>query len=84
MMKTASLMVAAAACLGLLSAPALAKHKGHARSCYDYAWESQDMKDCLANPDGMKHMPMHKHMKKGMKRDMKGMKGMKEMHDKKS
>lgn len=30
---------------GKATAKKTAKHK---RSCYDYAWESQDMKDCLA------------------------------------
>jgi len=33
-------------------------HKSrHKMSCYDYAWESQDMKDCLAKPgSGQKTM----------------------------
>ena len=41
----------------------------HAWSCYDYAWESQAMKDCLANPGAakppmvrhavMRHAPVH-------------------------
>jgi hypothetical protein len=33
----------------------MAAHK-HAASCYDYAWESQDMRDCLADK------PMHHKM----------------------
>ncbi|HEV2547461.1 MAG TPA: hypothetical protein VGU20_08990 [Stellaceae bacterium] len=39
----------------LVTLPALAAHK-HAASCYDYAWESQDLKDCLAGK------PMHQKM----------------------
>jgi hypothetical protein len=56
MPKIAPLIIAAAA-LALLASPAMAKH---AASCYDYAWESQDQKDCLAHPESMKHHhPMH-------------------------
>ena len=29
------------------------KHMKHMKSCYDYAWESQDQKDCLAKHGGM-------------------------------
>jgi hypothetical protein len=28
----------------------------HKMSCYDYAWESQQMKDCLAKKEGKKPM----------------------------
>ena len=28
----------------------------HQMSCYDYAWESQQMKDCLAKKEGKKPM----------------------------
>jgi hypothetical protein len=28
----------------------------HKMSCYDYAWESQQMKDCLAKMEGKKPM----------------------------
>jgi uncharacterized protein involved in copper resistance len=83
MFKYASVLAMAIAASSLLATPAEAAR--HQFSCYDYAWESQDQKDCLANPD---HMPMHKmphkrmhHSMKDMKRmhDMKDMKG---MHDK--
>jgi hypothetical protein len=31
--------------------PMTMAHKSrHKMTCYDYAWESQDMKDCLAKP----------------------------------
>jgi hypothetical protein len=40
----------------MLALPAMAAHK-HAGSCYDYAWQSQDMKDCLAD------RPMHHNMR---------------------
>jgi hypothetical protein len=47
----------------LLALPAMAAPK-HAASCYDYAWESQDMKDCLAgkpmhHKTSAMHMCMH-------------------------
>jgi len=60
------------------SAPAAAKpaaktmahktmHKAvHKASCYDYAWQSQAMKDCLAKGD--KPMKMKKSMKKKAKK----------------
>jgi hypothetical protein len=71
MFKSACLIAAAAAVVAFAATPASAKHKW---SCYDYAWESQDMKDCLAHPEKAS-MPMHKaHHKKhgGMKKmDMK-------------
>jgi hypothetical protein len=77
MVKSAFVIAIAVAATAVLAPPALAAK--HQRSCYDFAWESQDMKDCLANPD---HMPMHKmrhtHMHHGMEhmKDMKDMKGM--------
>jgi hypothetical protein len=74
MIKTASLIAAVAAVAALSATPALAKHKP---TCYDYAWESQDQKDCLAHPEKMKSMPMHKAHHKPMKKDMKDMKDMK-------
>jgi hypothetical protein len=63
MFKTACLIAAAAAVM-FAAAPASAKHKW---SCYDYAWESQDQKDCLAHPEKAKAMAPHKahHKKKG-------------------
>jgi len=86
MVKSAFVVALAVAAAALLATPVEAAR--HRFSCYDYAWESQDQKDCLANPDHDKHMPMHtmrhKHMHHGMK-DMKGMhdmKDMKGMHDK--
>jgi hypothetical protein len=64
---------------GLLALPAMAAHK-HAASCYDYAWESQDMKDCLDGKSrprkmGAMHARMHErgshgHMMKHMRHDM--------------
>ncbi len=74
MFKSASLIAAGAALAALAATPALAKHKF---TCYDYAWESQDQKDCLAHPEKAKtmHKAHHKHMKK----DMKEMHDMKEM-----
>jgi hypothetical protein len=75
-MRTSVYLLTALASAVLLASPALAaKHKS---SCYDYAWQSQDMKDCLAHPEKMKaaHKPMHKATKA---KDMKGMKDMKDM-----
>jgi hypothetical protein len=72
MFKSACLIAAAAAIAAIAATPAsAAKHKW---SCYDYAWESQDQKDCLAHPE---KAAMHKahHKKKG---------GMKQMDMKKS
>ncbi|HXZ01697.1 MAG TPA: hypothetical protein VEI03_17010 [Stellaceae bacterium] len=74
MFKSASLIAAAAAVAALAATPALAKHKF---SCYDYAWESQDLKDCLAHPEKAKAMPVHKAHHKHMKKDMHDMKDMK-------
>lgn len=63
MLKTASLLAALAA-VALVATPALAAN--HPFSCYDFAWQSQEMKDCQANPDKFKAM-MHKGMMhKGM------------------
>lgn len=88
MVRYASLVVAVAAA-ALLATPALAAQ--HKFSCYDFAWQSQDMKDCLANPQKFEaehkhmhkamHKPMHKAMhkaakKKAMPKDMKNMKDM--------
>ena len=54
----ASLFVAVAEA-ALFDTPAMAaKHKF---SCYDLAWQSQEMKDCLANPSKYEHMAAHKH-----------------------
>lgn len=74
MFKSVSLIAAAAAAAALAATPAVAKHKF---SCYDYAWESQDQKDCLAHPEKAK--PMHKAHHKPMKKDMKDMHDMKDM-----
>jgi len=97
MVRYASLVVAVAAA-ALLATPAHATQ--HKFSCYDFAWQSQDMKDCLANPQKFeaehKHMQMHKAMHKPMhkamhkaekkKAKMKDMKDMpnKDMPEKKS
>lgn len=80
MLKTAILTAAAVALAATVVAPAMAAKP--IRSCYDFAWESQDQKDCLANPDMLKHMGHHK----GMKHEMHGkhMKGMEHMDMKKS
>jgi hypothetical protein len=52
----------------LLALPALAAHK-HTASCYDYAWESQDLKDCLAGkPMHQKMGAMHACMREDCKR----------------
>ncbi len=89
MVKYASLF-AALATVALLTTPALAaKHKF---SCYDFAWQSQDMKDCLANPKQFMamhmhkpmHKPMHKAAKKMKAKDMKSMPEKKDMPEKKS
>jgi hypothetical protein len=80
MLKTASLTVIAAALAASFALPASAKP----RSCDDYAWESQAMKDCKARPEKMEHRAKahHKAMKHDDMKDMKhdGMKDMK--HDK--
>jgi hypothetical protein len=73
MSRPVTLLVAFAAA-ALAASPALAAHKF---SCYDYAWQSQDMKDCLANPaqwEKTHHMAMHKPMHKAMHKPMKAMK----------
>lgn len=33
---------------------AMHRHHRHKMSCYDYAWQSQDMKNCLARSGKMK------------------------------
>ncbi len=53
MMRLISLTAAVA--MSMTAFPAIAAHK-HATTCYDFAWESQDMKDCLAGK------PMHHNM----------------------
>ncbi len=80
MVKTAILTAAALALATGAVTPALAAKP--IRSCYDFAWESQDQKDCLANPDMLKHKGHHK----GMKHETHGqhMKGMEPMDMKKS
>ncbi|HUH85512.1 MAG TPA: hypothetical protein VLX85_12960 [Stellaceae bacterium] len=81
MLKTAILTAAAfALATGAVTPAWAAKPIG---SCYDFAWESQDQKDCLANPDMLKHMSHHKGMKH-MKymthgKHMKGMEHMEHM-----
>jgi len=89
MLKSASWLVAAGACLAFAAGPALAADMPatqpaatkpapkptmakpvvaagtpvkphHVWTCYDYAWESQAMKDCLNKP-AMAKMPMHRH-----------------------
>ena len=78
MLKTVSWLVAACACLAFVAGPALAADMPatkpaaapmkmaakphHKWSCYDYAWESQQMKDCLDKASATKpmHHPMHK------------------------
>ena len=74
-----SAFVVAIGLAALLTTPAFAAK--HQRSCYDFAWESQDQKDCLANPDKMRHMSMHKTRHKPMHHGMTD-KDMKGMHDK--
>jgi hypothetical protein len=60
MSRHVTLLVALAAA-ALVATPALAAHKF---SCYDLAWQSQDMKSCLANPQQWeKTHHMHKPMK---------------------
>jgi hypothetical protein len=74
MFKSACLIAAAAAVVAFAAPPASAKHKW---SCYDYAWQSQQQKDCLAHPEkAAMHKTHHTHKKKGgMKHmDMKDMK----------
>jgi len=80
MLKTTIFAAAAFALATGAAIPALAAKP--IRSCYDFAWESQDQKDCLANPDMLKHMSHHK----GMKHMTHGkhMKGMEHMDMKKS
>lgn len=52
---------------GFATAASAAGHKGHhARSCYDYAWDSQEQKDCLAKGD-TQPAPAKKHHKKAAK-----------------
>ena len=68
MLRYVSLIAAVAAMAAVYTMPAAAKHKF---SCYDYAWESQDQKDCLAHPEKAKMMPAHKGHHKAMKKDMK-------------
>ncbi len=62
MLKNASWLVAAGAVLALTVAPAFAADmpmkKHHAMTCYDYAWQSQEQKDCLDKKPMDK--PMHK------------------------
>jgi hypothetical protein len=67
-------MMAAVAMTGLLAMPALAataKSAGgdkptahHGMSCYDYAWQSQEMKDCLAKKTSAQKPASHKHTHK--------------------
>lgn len=69
MFKSACLIATALAVVALAAPPASAKHKW---SCYDYAWESQDQKDCLAHPEKAKAVHKAHHKKKDMKQmDMK-------------
>jgi hypothetical protein len=88
MLKPAVRLVTVCAGLALAAAPALAAdmamkhgemHAGHHHkmSCYDFAWQSRAMKDCLAKPATMKepakkmHHPMHHEMmKKPMEKPM--------------
>jgi len=64
--------MAAVAVTGLLAMPVtaasaapadsgkpMASHHHH-MGCYDYAWESREMKDCLAK-HASAHKPMHTH-----------------------
>ena len=80
MVKSATIIAVAVAASALLATPVLAAK--HQRSCYDHAWESQDMKDCLANPDSVNHKPMHKMAHKRRHHGMAHMKDMKGMDDK--
>jgi len=51
------LTIVATAAVALLASPAMAKHVA---TCYDYAWESQDQKDCLEHPETLnQHHPAH-------------------------
>ncbi len=75
MIKALPFIAAAVIGAALVAAPADARQK-HARSCYDYAWDSQDQKDCLANPDAMKHKAAERHGKKHMHHEKMHKKGM--------
>jgi hypothetical protein len=45
-------------------------HMHHKMGCYDYAWESQAQKDCLARP-AAEQRPMHRvHHRRPMKKPM--------------
>ncbi|HEY5209439.1 MAG TPA: hypothetical protein VIJ42_08360 [Stellaceae bacterium] len=88
MLKNAAWLVTMCAGLAFLAAPAFAvdmpkkaeahgkMHHGmrHKMTCYDYAWESQAQKDCLAKPEGeqrpMHHARHHHRMKKPMDKPM--------------
>jgi hypothetical protein len=82
MMRTRSLAATVAAATLLLGVPAMAAGK-HPSSCYDYAWESQDMRDCLEGK-GPQHDrgSMHKQgQMHGQKHGMTNHRPMHEMHD---
>jgi hypothetical protein len=72
------IVVAGLALAAGLAAPAIAadmpmkhKHSKHMMSCYDYAWESQDQKDCLAKHGGQDMKPAaEKKMSKKKKKAM--------------
>jgi hypothetical protein len=78
MVKSATIIAVAAS--ALLATPVLAAK--HQPSCYDHAWESQDMKDCLANPDSANRKPTQKMAHKRMHHGMAHMKDMKGTDDK--
>jgi hypothetical protein len=75
MLKNASWLVTAGAVLAF-AAPAFAadmpaKHH-HVMSCNDYAWQSQQQKDCLDKkpPMAAEHKPVHKASHHKMKKPM--------------
>lgn len=70
----ATLLVAGLAAAPVFAQDAMKKkmpmkaHAHHAMSCYDYAWDSQAQKDCLA---GKSAKPMAKKMSTKKKKSMK-------------
>jgi len=84
MLRNASWLIAICAGLAFAAAPAFAaempmkkadmpaKHHHRMMSCYDHAWQSQEMKDCLdkkpemASDESAHHHGMHHHMHHGM------------------
>jgi hypothetical protein len=71
-LKAASPIAVAIAATVLLATPALAAK--HQRSCFDFAWESQDLKDCFFKPEYSGVMHVHKMRHKRRHRGMAHMK----------